>query len=768
MPRYNFTSLSSQDFEELTRDLLQAEWEVALEAFKAGRDRGIDLRYSPGSGGKTIIQCKHYVGSGFAKLLGHLRDCERPKIEKLRPNRYVVVTSVALTPDNKDEIARTLHPFILNVKDIVGAADIEGLLSRHPAVERANFKLWLTSTEVIERVLHNAEVCQTEFEVERIRQKLPLFVQCSAFPRAMKLLDESRIVVISGIPGIGKTTLAEMLLYTHLEQGYEPVVIKAEIAEGKRFFKKEAKRIFYYDDFLGQIYLGDRHDYLGGNQDAALTDFMEMIQGSSHARLILTTREHILHAALRMSERLARNPMLQQRCILELTDYSYADKARILYNHLYFSKLPVSYKSSVLEEHYFLDIIKHENFNPRLIEWLSTALRQREVPVNHYREYISRLLESPIDIWDGAFRNQISHAARHLLLSFFTLGGSVNVADLEPAFRSLHCHSAAKYNKAIAPGDFRGALRELDGAFLSYKSGRASYLNPSIRDFIAWVISNGRDIAEDLLTSAARFKQVASLWELSVEHPGSELAAFFASNGDLLSHSLQRLLNSPSVRWQKSGSVSWGSPIDMTMEARVGFLIDLSEAQRSPQVFGLASQASDLLLGGWNHGAPDVVSVLRLLTKIKKSSWFLARRGRAIYRKLLEGMLNDLTLATASEWIDLVELPANAMDWTDADQSRLDSALEEYCENGVGHERRNCGDLDELQGLRESLIELGRKARYDFSYDIERLDEDIAEREEETEPLYEGSGVPSSATATLRDLVTDDNVRQMFSTLVSE
>ena len=52
---------------------------------------------------------------------------------------------------------------------------------------------------------------------------------------------------ISGAPGIGKTTLAEMLLYRHLEQGYEPVAIQADIAEGKKFFKPDAKRLFYYD-----------------------------------------------------------------------------------------------------------------------------------------------------------------------------------------------------------------------------------------------------------------------------------------------------------------------------------------------------------------------------------------------------------------------------------------------------------------------------------------------------------------------------------------
>ena len=44
--QYTFTSLSPQDFEELVRDLLQVEWNVAIEAFKTGRDGGIDLRAS--------------------------------------------------------------------------------------------------------------------------------------------------------------------------------------------------------------------------------------------------------------------------------------------------------------------------------------------------------------------------------------------------------------------------------------------------------------------------------------------------------------------------------------------------------------------------------------------------------------------------------------------------------------------------------------------------------------------------------------------------
>ena len=64
-------------------------------------------------------------------------------------------------------------------------------------------------------MLHNAELCQTEFAVEKVTSKLPLYVQNNCYPRAAKILDESNVVIISDEPGIGKTTLADMLLYSY-------------------------------------------------------------------------------------------------------------------------------------------------------------------------------------------------------------------------------------------------------------------------------------------------------------------------------------------------------------------------------------------------------------------------------------------------------------------------------------------------------------------------------------------------------------------------
>ena len=104
MPDYDFNNLSPIDFEILSRDLLQEELMVRLESFKVGKDLGIDFRYCPTDDQKIIVQCKHYIESGYKILLSKLKAEEIEKVRKLKPKRYILATSVGLNPMQKKEI----------------------------------------------------------------------------------------------------------------------------------------------------------------------------------------------------------------------------------------------------------------------------------------------------------------------------------------------------------------------------------------------------------------------------------------------------------------------------------------------------------------------------------------------------------------------------------------------------------------------------------------------------------------------------------------
>ncbi|MDM9649253.1 toll/interleukin-1 receptor domain-containing protein [Rhizobium sp. S163] len=152
--KYEFATLSPEDFENLSRDLVGAEIGVRFEAFTAGADDGMDGR-SNNADGSIILQAKHYFRSGFSKLKSKMRE-ERASIDELAPQRYVLTTSVALTPANKAALSEIIGPSLLGTGDIFGADDLNALLRSHPDIVKAHEGLWAHSTPVLEQVVTNA------------------------------------------------------------------------------------------------------------------------------------------------------------------------------------------------------------------------------------------------------------------------------------------------------------------------------------------------------------------------------------------------------------------------------------------------------------------------------------------------------------------------------------------------------------------------------------------------------------------------------------
>jgi hypothetical protein len=722
MPNYDFKQLSPHDFELLARDLIQARDGITLESFKTGRDWGIDFRHARASG-DTIVQCKHYARTGFAGLVVDLKK-EAVKAAKLKPARYILVTSVGLTPSNKTDI-QVLFGDALATSDILGPEDLNNLLGLHPSVEQCHYKLWLASRAVLDRVIHNASLIQSEFEVERVHRDVRRYVRSAGYPRALAMLDSDHVAIISGAPGVGKTSLAKMLLYTYLSRGYEVISILTDFQVGRDRYQPGKEQIFYFDDFLGATFLGDRASVFTRNEDRAILDFIEMVRTSPTARLVMTTREHILSQAIATSEKLKHSRLIDRRCVLEIGDYTQEQRAEILYNHIYCSDLPDSYREALLAGRFYKEVVQHQKFTPRLIEWLSSFQRVRIVPPERYQGFVRDLLADPTEIWLHAYERQISDAARSMLLALYTYQGKCGPALLEKAFRALHALRAQRYGFKVEPSDLRRALGELNGAFIR-PGNQIEVIDPSVLDMLNAVVREDTPNALDLIEGSVRFEQARRIWNFALTEGSAGILGYLASEPDRVGIAFKRLLDAPS----KIPMGTCIAYIDDSVELRVRTVVDAAETLQSNQLAQVAASAIDTLFLSWESEPADIREGVALLGKVKAGKLSFQSSNDAVGVRIVRTLV--MTASTGCRSDELREL-LDAVDSEDLDgdlEESLYAAAEVYRFHYFSDELRECKSESEYDALEADLVTIAERTNFNLEGPIHAIHEAKAEFEE--------------------------------------
>lgn len=611
--RPDFSELTDYDFESLSRDLLEAELGLPFELFTPGRDGGIDLRHLISrTSGKIVVQCKKWAAEAFPRLLRSLVKQELPKISSLAPSRYILVTSVQMTPANKDTVVEALRPWLGSPDDIYARDDIAGLLSRHPAVERRHIKLWLTSTAVLDAVVHSGVLNRTRSKKEELRRRLRLWVPNPSFERAKKLLEEQHVCVIAGAPGIGKSMLADILLAAYVSDGFEPILISSDIEEADSLWDAAAKQVFLYDDFLGRVSRGEL--LLKKNEEARLTDFISRVRRSKTKRFILTTREYILEEARSRYERLHSEPFEIYTYVLSLGEYTRLVRAKILYNHLYVSELPPALKGSLLSKGRYLRVIGHRFYSPRVIEHAIALPSLRSSQPESFAAALLSSLDDPAVIWELIYEN-LSVDARAILLAMASLPNEVFLEDLERAFEG--CIGG----RPTDPVTFSRSLRVLDGTFVRIERvdvfghgwGRVVTLrDPSVRDYLRARLARAPGESATLVKSAVFFEQLVGVWDAVRGATDVEASKIM----DQVASGCQRLLLSanPVLRIVEMGGKRSRERSAACAEVRAGFLVQLLEqGSRRAECQAIAEGAFRSVLEGWRRRSGVKSEAIRLL-----------------------------------------------------------------------------------------------------------------------------------------------------------
>jgi len=758
MADYDFGSLSGYDFALLARDVLQADLRIQLESFSEGPDSGIDFGYRR-KRTNLIVQSKHYAQSGFAALTSVLRRKELPKINALAPTRYILATSVPLTPNRKDEIMEILAPHCRKPSDIYGREDINNLLGQHPTLERQHFKLWLTSETVLTRVLEAGIFADSESHLERVRLRLRRYVPNPSFDRARTLLDQSHYCIIAGIPGIGKTTLAEVLLADLVDrQGFEAFRIAHDLAEIRPVKNSRRKQVFYFDDFLGKTAL----EKLQKNEDQRLIELMEEVASNENWRFILTTREYILNSAILRYEAFAHPSIDFKLCVVNLADYTRSIRARILYNHIYFSDLPLSYKAALLQNKGYEGILRHPNYNPRVIEYMTQARHATTVAPSLYLNEFTDSLEHPVRIWDHAFRHQISEASRHLLIVLSTLPDEVLLSDLETAFWDFYRFRQKRFGFVTTSGDWLDALKQLDGSFITtQRVGKdliASFHNPSIRDFIEDFLSNSEDDVADLIQAAHFYTQYRILW---TGRRGKRYRGVDRHRDDFLREFRKKIFgpSATTIRVVDGAGATVGlDHLVISNESRAHFAVGIANDLKTKA----ADQFIDALIPSlenlWREGHADREDLVRLLQVLTERGLSTADKLFVVAQQCLSAKMDDIDEFRAIA--KFAEVYPDALS-----SSELDRFKAQFVEFASDYSGGRDGDPDWYRQVAGDLEYVGEKLEVDVTQFTEtlyqRADESESERSED-EPDEDDEDDWRSPS------VYRDDVDEMFQSLREE
>ena len=635
---YSFDSLSPADFEDVVRDLIGSELSCRFEAFGPGPDGGVDGRHATSD--KTIIlQAKHYRDSSFATLKSRMRK-ERIAIDRIAPDRYILATSLSLTPSNKSTLASIIGSSLNSTGDIFGFDDLDGLLRKHKEVAKAHIKLWLANTTVLEHIIHAASRNFTNMTQADIRMKLKIYVQNPSIIDARRILKSEHILIVSGAPGVGKTTLAEMLCYDYMSMSeeWELVVIRS-LDDGFARISDSCKQVFFYDDFLGRIQF-DKKSLSATDSDFAR--FLSRVSRTPNARLILTTRAYIYEQARLVSESLSDERLDVTRYTLDVGVYTRRIRARILYNHLVATSVPFGHIQTLVASGAIKEIIDHKHFIPRIVEWMTDAGRIRHVSAERYGDEFLKALNDPKKIWDKPFREQIPRPCQHLLIAlYFAYEFGEDIDQLKEIFDGIHPLLCSAYRLSSGVNDFEESLKTLEGSFVVIVNREVSFINPSVRDYLKIYLLNKKllTIMASGAVNANCAKRLVDQFRCIEQLDVTDLQAFLRNFIDLS----KRLNSLPVKRPDVSSSVPRLTNLDMGSGQRIGLLLEWWRDCSEPIFLETATEIAQRPIHAFNLRY-DAELLVDLLTSLLTASGDERNQTRTLVHSIksaISGMFDD-------------------------------------------------------------------------------------------------------------------------------
>ena len=510
----NYANLNDVEFEYLCQDIMSKKLGIDLRRFAPGRDGGIDLVDSV-TNKNIIVQVKHYSKTNASGLISSLKN-EVRKVEEHKPKHYYVCCSMELSAARIDEIYSLFVDYMTSDANILTLIEIDDFLTLPENIEilRKHYKLWISNSNILQEISNHNIFIDCEYLMSSIQSDERYFVQTSAYDSALKYLTQHKTLLITGDPGVGKTITSKMLILHFASEGYRVryTTDGADLSDLKKAISldRDAKEVILLDDCFGQAYFNMKETQ--GNE---LLSLIKHVYLSKNKILILNSRVTIYREARVRTLEIVKSFENKEFNIqvIDMNALSGIEKARIFYNHLYFNEVNCEYFASIKENKNYLRIINHANYNPRIVEYVTSPIRYSQVSPKDYFNFILGHLNNPDKVWADEYERKLTKVDRILLTTLFSLTDTV--IPLNHAKQCFNARLNGLPDVDLTIDQFRNSLKRLQGAFVKIVDMRnkkmLSMMNPSINDYLTSRITSNEAEKVDIINTAICVMQLKKM-----------------------------------------------------------------------------------------------------------------------------------------------------------------------------------------------------------------------------------------------------------------
>ncbi|MHA6726355.1 ATP-binding protein [Macrococcoides caseolyticum] len=527
---YRLESMDTNDFEKFAVELVKRKFNnERFRGFAPGKDDGID-GIDDIKNPTLILQAKRWtLSKNSSTAINELkREIDKiiKNIEKYKWDsnfRYVIVTSLKLTPnrckeirDYADEKYKNLIP---SDEYIIYSSYLETLSNDEKY--RDIFERFQLLEKDLSFILREERLRPVEIESLHYFSgyNYKYFAETKFLEEAYYRLQENRILLIQGPPGIGKTTTCMMLgniLRSIKEIKFDAIMRKItdidKVIElfNSSYINDDDKALFVvFDDFLGRNKFDIAEQYLPD-----LNKIYIAAKKSKNLYICFNSRTQILKDAKNLNSNLKKliNSEFREEeiSILDLSNYNKTEKALIFRKSFErkFANLSKDKKNDLADKYNSLigcswhNIVEHKNFYPRIIELIVDNYKDAD---DIFYKYIKKSLDNPYSLYENIFYN-LNVEEKYLL--FIILLFDEYPVPKDKIIKSFH--TLDKYPEF----DIEKALYKLEDSWLLpikdsiYGEVKINFLNPSIIDFLNYKKDILANILKKIVENSIYLSQV--------------------------------------------------------------------------------------------------------------------------------------------------------------------------------------------------------------------------------------------------------------------